>query len=281
MPVIVIGNISVGGVGKTPVVIALAKYLTQKGLKPGIISRGYQGDSTEYPLVVNADSDPKQAGDEPVLLAALSHCPVVVDPNRVNAANRLSSEFDVDIILSDDGLQHYSLRRDVEIAVVDGARGFGNSRCIPAGPLREPVSRLNSVDWVLINGGYFDYKPGYRFCLNTLAVVSMDGRPAAIHSKTVHAVAAIGNPQRFFNSLRALGFEVIEHAFPDHHFFSSDNFSMKDDLPIIMTAKDAVKCRSISLKNGYYLPVEAELPHDFLTQFEQRLSTLGLLPSQD
>lgn len=281
VPVIVVGNITVGGVGKTPVVLALVKHLQQAGYKPGIISRGYQGRSDHYPLVVTESTAPKIAGDEPVLLAKLSGCPVVVDPNRPAAAQNLSDNFDVDIILSDDGLQHYPLARDIEIVVIDGERGLGNEHCLPSGPLREPVSRLYEVDGILVNGGDYSCEASHRFKLVPSDILSLKGTTANITEKRVHGIAAIGNPDRFFNTLRALGFDVIEHPFPDHHHFTPEDFFFDDALPILMTAKDAVKCQTIDLNNGYYLPVEAELPHEFLQQFDQCLRHKGLLPFQD
>ncbi|MCH9770335.1 MAG: tetraacyldisaccharide 4'-kinase [Gammaproteobacteria bacterium] len=255
VPVIVVGNITVGGTGKTPLVTAIAKYLQAKDLRVGIISRGY-GGTIKTPTFVTANSDPAEVGDEPVLLAELTRCSVVVFADRVQAAKTLLAKYPVDVIISDDGLQHYALARDLEINVIDGERRFGNQRLLPAGPLREPLSRLNSVDIKITNGKaqsdeyamqlvpreiYQLINPVQHLDLNQIA-------------GPIHAIAGIGNPQRFFNTLEKLHLDFIPHPFPDHHQFKADDINFGDDI-VIMTAKDAVKCRRFASPNHYCLPI--------------------------
>jgi tetraacyldisaccharide 4'-kinase len=257
VPVIVVGNITVGGSGKTPLVIWLARELRARGYRPGVITRGYGGSAAAWPQVVAPDSDPAGVGDEPVLIARHAGCPVAADPDRVRAARQIEA-LGCDVILSDDGLQHYRLARDIEIAVIDGARRFGNGRCLPAGPLREPAGRLKSVHLVITQGDAgegehrFDLvETGYR------AVAGGEPKPVDFfRGRKAHAVAGIGNPGRFFAHLRRLGVDVIAHPFPDHHAFRAADVRFGDDLPVIMTEKDAVKCRSFS-GPLWYLTVEA------------------------
>lgn len=271
VPVVVVGNISVGGVGKTPLVISLANHLKKEGLRAGVISRGYGGQSKTYPADVQSDSDPDVVGDEPVLIALNCDCPVVVDPKRDRGVRYLLNHYDVDLILADDGLQHYALERDFELAVIDGQRGLGNEHCLPAGPLRESAERLADVDWVLINGGDFQWPEAVSFQLADSGLCTLDGQSATLPSGRVHGVAGIGNPQRFFQTLKNLGFEPLEHPFPDHHRFSEADFQFNDALPIIMTTKDAIKCRAFNLNNGYYLAVNAQLPAAFLQDFTEQV----------
>lgn len=252
VPIVVVGNITVGGTGKTPLIIWLANYLRQQGYQPGIVSRGYGGKATYYPQLVMANSDPNQMGDEPVLLASKTHCPVVVAPNRVAAVKQLLRDHHCNIVLSDDGLQHYALGRDLEIAVTD-YRHLGNGFCLPAGPLREPAKRLNLVDFVLENGRDFNLVPSEIYnLLNPVLKFSID----ELNDKRIHAVAGIGNPQRFFQTLRALGLKVIEHPFPDHHKFSLDDFEfvLASDI-VIITEKDMAKCRVFADARFWCLPV--------------------------
>ncbi|CAN5331302.1 tetraacyldisaccharide 4'-kinase [soil metagenome] len=296
VPVIVVGNISVGGTGKTPLVISLANLLISQGFKPGIITRGYKSKSKSYPLVVNDSSIAAQVGDEALLLQRHSHCPVIVDPIRVRAANYLLQHYSCDIILSDDGLQHYALARDIEIAVVDAARGFGNGLCLPAGPLREPVSRLQDVDFIINNVGrahvpalgsdtmsvpqstegegtklftYSMYLQPQKF-LNLSSKEQQDA--AFFQHKTLHAIAGIGNPQRFFQTLKDLGLTANLHAFPDHHAFTAADIDFGADAIVIMTEKDAVKCKDFADKRHWYLPVTAQLQQGFAQQFFSKLS---------
>lgn len=261
VPVIVVGNLSVGGTGKTPLVIHLVELLRAAGKKPGVVSRGYGGKARDWPQQVHAGSDPLLVGDEPVLIAQRAGCPVVVDPHRVRAAQTLLAEHDCDVIVADDGLQHYALARDVEIAVVDGVRRHGNGRCLPAGPLREPLARLRGVDMVMINGA--GVAGEYTFTLSGDQVLSVDGRAAprplsALRGQSVHAVAGIGRPARFFEHLRRYQLRVIEHPFPDHHRYVADDLRFADGLPVLMTEKDMVKCRAFAGPAHGYLPVTAE-----------------------
>jgi tetraacyldisaccharide 4'-kinase len=275
VPVIVVGNITVGGTGKTPLVIWLARYLRELGYHPGIVSRGYGGRSPSWPVAVDADSDPAMVGDEPVLLARHSECPVCVGPDRVRAARQLLREQPCDVLLSDDGLQHLRMERDIEIAVVDGERRLGNGLCLPAGPLREPARRLRRVDLVVVNGGRPE--PGeFVMTLRDQALVRLsDGstRPAdSVRGETVHAVAGIGSPQRFFSQLERLGAHVIRHAFPDHHpFVATDLDFASDGRSLIMTEKDAVKCRSFADERCWYLAVAAEPEMAFAARLQALL----------
>jgi subfamily B ATP-binding cassette protein MsbA len=273
VPVIVVGNITLGGTGKSPMVLAIADYLQRQGFTPGIVSRGYGGDA-HYPLNVKLQTDPMHCGDEALMLVSRSGCPMVVDPDRVAAVKHLLAQHLIDVIISDDGLQHYALDRDVEIAVVDGQRGLGNGQCLPAGPLREPPSRLTEVDFVVVNGLEHPVLPRAAMTMqlvpeNLVHLLSDDVESLQTTrlGHTVHGVAGIGNPQRFFLALRALGYEVIEHAFADHHNFTLTDLMFGDSLPVIMTEKDAVK---VSLLNPgilhqqfWYLRVEASLPDAF------------------
>lgn len=285
VPVIVVGNLSVGGTGKSPLVAWLARHLREQGWQPGIVSRGYGGKSAQYPLRVMPGSDPALAGDEPVMLAQQSGVPVAVAPDRPAAVALLVKE-GCTLIISDDGLQHYALARDIELVVVDGARGFGNRHCLPCGPLREPLSRLNSVDGVVVNGGEdalarlyargdvtlanrfsMTLVPcGLRHLLSNERVTSDDPR----FSVGVHAVAGIGHPERFFQTLSTLGMAAIPHSFADHHTFTANDLNFDDDRPIVMTAKDAVKCQSFASERCWALDVEAEPSASFVL-FLQRL----------
>jgi tetraacyldisaccharide 4'-kinase len=268
-PTIVVGNLTVGGTGKTPLVAWLADQLTtHKLLRVGIASRGY-GSKGEGPRTVRSDSPWQEFGDEPVLLHRRTGCMTVVSRDRVAAARMLVQQ-GVDVVITDDGLQHLRLARDCEIVVIDGTRGFGNGRLLPAGPLREPPSRARNADVIVVNGSAKhpsfaslispDGPPVVRMLLvpgNAIALTDeRDAVPLEDFSgKRVHAVAAIGNPQRFFAQLREHGVDVIEHAFPDHHAFSAADLDFADDLPVLMTEKDAVKCRSFARPGMRYIPV--------------------------
>lgn len=261
VPVVVVGNITVGGSGKTPVVIWTAGLLRDAGLRVGIVSRGYRGASPTWPVEVGPESDPALVGDEPLLLARRTGCPVVVGPDRVAAARHLLARYPVEVIVTDDGMQHYRLAREVEIAVVDGRRGLGNGRCLPAGPLRERAARLRSVGMVVTNGGGGEGYP-MRLSGDTLVSLATGERRhlADFHGRSVHAVAGVGNPEPFFEGLRRAGVRVVAHPFADHYAFGADDLAFGDDLPVIMTEKDAVKCRSFARNHHWFLPVEAELP---------------------
>ncbi|MEQ1528018.1 MAG: tetraacyldisaccharide 4'-kinase [Methylococcales bacterium] len=269
VPVIIVGNITVGGTGKTPLVIYLAKLLKDAGYKPGIISRGYGGQADAYPQTVSADSTAEIVGDEALLIAKHSTCPVVVGPIRVAAGRQLLSKFACDVILSDDGLQHYALKRDIEIAVVDGERRFGNGYCLPAGPLREPIDRLQSVDFVVVNGQAAEPNEFSMAITGNSAINLQTGAQkalAAFAGQQCHAVAGIGNPQRFFSLLSAAGLICETKAFPDHHQFQGNDISFKDDKPVLMTEKDAVKCTAICTAQHWYVPVTAQPDPKFTEQ---------------
>jgi tetraacyldisaccharide 4'-kinase len=261
VPVIIVGNITLGGTGKTPLVIWLVHFLVKAGYRPGIVTRGYGGTRRNGPIGVGIDFDPAEVGDEPVLLARRSGVPVVVDTDRPRGARFLIRQYSCDVVVSDDGLQHYALQRDFEIALIDGARRLGNGRCLPAGPLREPAPRLRSVDALIVNGPPQEGEWGMTLVamgfqrvgeLQTLAPVSQ------FRGQRVHAVAGIAHPQRFFEQLRRLGLEVIEHPFPDHHPYQSEDLRFNDALEIIMTEKDAVKCERLEGMRAWFLPVEAQ-----------------------
>jgi len=259
VPVIVVGNITVGGSGKTPLTAMIAARLHARGLKVGIISRGYGGRAPAYPLHVEAGTDPALAGDEPVLLAARDHAVVVVDPQRPRGARLLVQRFAVDIIIADDGLQHYALGRDAEIAVVDGRRGYGNGWLLPAGPLREPRRRARASDLQLVQGpaGDFSLHPDKAQPLQT--GTGQARALADFAGQMVHAVAGIAAPQRFFAMLRAHGLELIEHPLADHHAFVAEDIRFADDRPVLMTEKDAVKCRAWADQRHWFVPVSVRL----------------------
>lgn len=273
-PVVVIGNLTVGGTGKTPLTIAVAAALRARGYRPGVVSRGYGGSQREA-LLLSEAPDPAQVGDEPCLIRA-SGVPVAVGRDRPAAA-QLLLDAGCDVLIADDGLQHYRLARDVEICVIDGTRRFGNRRLLPAGPLREPLSRLQRVDLRVCNGGVAEAGEYPMQLRGGDAIALDDGRLQALASfggRRVHAVAAIGNPQRFFDSLRAAGVEVIEHAFADHHGFVPADLDFADGLPLLMTDKDAVKCRRFARPQWWRVPVQADLPQVFYEALGERLEGL-------
>lgn len=265
VPIIVVGNISIGGTGKTPFTIWLVERLREWGWRPGVISRGYGGRAPAYPLRVTPLTSANIAGDEPALIARRLRCPVAVAPDRVAAAGLLIKSGEVDILVSDDGLQHYNLARDLEICVVDGVRGLGNGALLPAGPLREPRERLAEVGLVVINGSGWDAAPPNSVQMtlaseHAYALFGTASRPlAAFAGRQVHAVAGIGNPQRFFAALREQGLLLIEHPFPDHHAYSAADLDFGDKLPVLMTEKDAVKCASFEQAHHWCVPVHARM----------------------
>lgn len=270
VPVVIVGNITVGGTGKTPLLIALSERLKQQGYRPGIISRGYGGDFTGEHQVT--ESDPAaMIGDEPYLISKRSHCPLVVGRDRVAAAQLLLANSDCNIILSDDGLQHYRLARDIEIAIIDTSRQFGNGFCLPSGPLRETLSRLKQVDLVVDHCADIDAGGENYFSLQFSMAVNLktgDRRNVGdFNNAPVHAVAGIGHPQRFFNQLRRSGLELVEHAFPDHYQFSSADLIFDDDSPVLMTEKDAVKCQPFCTERLWYVPVDAVLSEPLQQRF--------------
>lgn len=268
VPVIVVGNLTVGGTGKTPVVIWLARQLADRGIRVGVASRGYGGAPGEVPILVDRHSDPAVVGDEPLLIARRCGCPVAVHPDRVAAAQTVAGQ-GIDLVIADDALQHYRLASDATIAIVDGARGFGNGRLLPAGPLREPVSRLAEVDWIMQNGAGTPKIPAntvpaerrLRFGLQALCFCRLaDGVEQPVtdwHGRRVHAVAAIGHPERFFATLRDLGLGVREHAVRDHAVLDPADIPDDGD-PVVMTEKDAVKFSDKSGHDAWYLKVAVD-----------------------
>ncbi len=269
IPVIVVGNLSVGGSGKTPLVLWLADFLRHEHWKPGIVSRGYGGSASKEhasPREATIASDPAEVGDEPMLLARRSGCPVWVAPERVAAARRLRETHpDVDILIADDGLQHYALARDLEICVVD-ARSLGNGFRLPAGPLREGLSRLRSCDAVVTHAA--PGVEGYAMALEGERLVRLtdarDVRMAkSFAGQKVHAVAGIGDPKRFFLQLARFGMKVVPHPFPDHHPFRAEDLDFGDEAPVVMTEKDAVKCKRFAKAHYWVFPVSASLDPAF------------------
>ncbi len=261
-PVVIVGNICVGGTGKTPVVIALVEYLQAQGVKPGVVSRGYGATCRVFPYAVTDQSRAENCGDEPLLIYRRTACPCVVAPARVQAVQYLLDNFDVDIVLSDDGLQHYALGRELEIVVMDGRRGMGNGWCLPAGPLREPPGRLRTVDHIVYRGNN-DPSTGVHYrceCLvNILTGLEVVPSPTQL-GRNVHALAGIGQPVQFFETLERLGFSINRHVFVDHYKYSPDDFLDMAGEPIIMTEKDAVKCRGFVSNDAWYLKISAQLP---------------------
>ncbi len=282
VPVIVVGNITLGGTGKSPLVAWLARWLTSHGWSPGIVTRGYGGKSPHYPLLVTAATNVAESGDEPLMLAQQTGLPVVADPKRARGAQALVAA-GCDIILSDDGLQHLALARDIELVVVDGARGLGNGRCLPAGPLRESPSRLQRVDAVIVNGD--SQQPLPLGAVTTMQLVPQcwrrleDGVRFSLaplpFTLPVHAVAGIGNPARFFHTLSALGVKGDWHPLADHQSYSAEALNFTDTRPVVMTAKDAVKCYDLAPPNSWVLEVEATLPPEFEHWLAARLSALS------
>ena len=273
VPVIVVGNITVGGTGKTPLVVWLAEHLRGLGYRPGIISRGYGGRAKQWPQQVRVDSDPASVGDEAVLLAARTQCPMAVGPDRVAAAGALVAHSECDVIISDDGLQHYALQRDIEIAVIDGIRRFGTGFMLPAGPLREPVRRLEEVDLVVVNGLGSGREHPMRLIVREAYRLIDDTRRDLedFKAEAVHAVAGIGNPERFFRSLSQSVRSIEEHPFPDHHEFTPQDISFGDGRAILMTEKDAVKCRKFAGDNVWYVPLVVDMKDDFVRQLDELL----------
>lgn len=272
-PVIIVGNLTVGGNGKTPLVIWLAQFLSEQGLQVGIVSRGYGVKAPHYPYAVATNSPTTEAGDEAVLLARATKCPVVIDPIRVRAGEYLLEHFPCDVIISDDGLQHYALQRDIEIVVTNGRRGFGNQRLLPAGPLREPLSRLKTCDFHIKNGGEGDdVMQLVPQDLINLADSRVSQAPDYFQSLNCHALAGIGDPKQFFLTLEGLGLQFTQMAFPDHHVFSASD--LPTDGTILMTEKDAVKCAQFAGDNAWYLPVKAVLPESFEQALLKRLAEI-------
>ena len=291
VPVIVVGNITVGGTGKTPLVIWLCQVLRARGYRPGIVTRGYRGKSAHWPLRVTPTTDAGLAGDEAVLLARATKLPVIAGPDRVVAAKRLFQEHAVNVIVSDDGLQHYHLGRDFQIVTLDGELGFGNGWRLPAGPLREPAAAINHVDLVVCKGrlpsaiSLPTNTPVMHMRL-TEAVHLHDGvcLPLAnFRGRSVHSVAGIGHPEQFFAALAAEGIQIERHALPDHARLSRQDVMLGDGKPVLMTEKDAVKCDKFDLPDHWYVRVQAEFSHahaaNIVQAIQTRLNAVGVPPA--
>jgi tetraacyldisaccharide 4'-kinase len=277
VPVIVVGNVSVGGTGKTPLTIALVQRLREAGFKPGVASRGYGRRDAKQARWVDAATAPADGGDEPVLIARHTGLRVRVDRDRTAAARELIAA-GCDIIVCDDGLQHYRLQRDIEIEVIDGQRRYGNGQLLPAGPLREPVERGADCDFRVVNGGEAGFGEWPMRLQTDGALPLKGGRPRPLSSfagQRVHAIAGIGNPQRFFDMLRGFGIGVVPHAFADHHVYGEADFSFGSELPVLMTEKDAVKCAAFATDWFYSVPVSAQLPEAFWVALLDRLTLVA------
>lgn len=284
VPVVVVGNITVGGTGKTPMILWLIEHCRSQGLRVGVVSRGYGAQPPQLPWRVQADQAASMAGDEPLLIVQRSGVPLMIDPDRSRAVAALLAEQPLDLILSDDGLQHYRLARDLELVLIDAARGLGNRHCLPAGPLREPAERLQSVDALLYNGASSDPQGGYGFTLRPHTLVNLrsgEQRPLSHFppGQALHAVAGIGNPQRFFNTLEGLHWRPVAHAFADHAPYSAELLNFSPVLPLVMTEKDAVKCRAFAADDWWYLAVDAEPSAAFVAWFDQQLQRLVPRPA--
>jgi len=283
VPVIVAGNITVGGSGKTSLVIWMANLLKENGYKPGLVSRGYGGKAGQWPQRVTMDIDHMVVGDEAIMLASRTECPMAVGPDRVAAIQSLLECSDVDVIISDDGLQHYAMYRDVEIAVVNGERRFGNGRYLPAGPLREGVSRLQEVDMIVVNGQ--GEQREYPMSLCNLSAVNMrtneTRKLSEFTNRKVHAVAGIGYPAFFFNGLKKYQIDVVEHEFPDHYQYNLQDLRFEEGAIVMMTEKDAVKCMRFANKFFWYVPVNVTLGNDFgqhlLMLLEKAIKRKGMM----
>lgn len=268
-PVVVVGNITVGGTGKTPFVIALVKALQAAGIRPGIITRGYRGRNTAWPCVVCAEDSPLLLGDEAVLLAQKTNVPVVAGPKRVEDALFLLEKYKVDVIISDDGLQHYALDRDLEIVLIDETRRFGNGFCLPAGPLREPQSRLKTVDIVVRNGVEM------KFVIDDIVSLQNSSQSLSVDANTtVIAIAGIGNPLRFFESLKEKGLCFDEKIFPDHYAFQKNDINKLTQDIIIMTEKDAVKCKDFADARCYVARGGAKVDDGILQNIIEKIQAL-------
>jgi tetraacyldisaccharide 4'-kinase len=279
VPVIVVGNITIGGTGKTPLILWMIDHCRARGLRVGVVSRGYGAKPPSLPWRVHAQQPAEQAGDEPLLIVNRTGVPLMIDPDRSQAVRELLAQEPLDLILSDDGLQHYRLDRDLELVLIDAVRGLGNRRCLPAGPLREPVERLQSVDALLYNGAATDRADGYGFQLKPSALVNLltGERQPVDHfppGQALHAVAGIGNPQRFFNTLEGLHWRPVPHAFADHAVFTAQALSFSPSLPVVMTEKDAVKCAAFAAPDWWYLAVEAVPSPAFVSWFDSQLTRL-------
>ncbi|WP_342221097.1 tetraacyldisaccharide 4'-kinase [Candidatus Fukatsuia endosymbiont of Tuberolachnus salignus] len=282
VPIVVVGNLTVGGNGKTPVVIWLVEQLRKRGLRIGVVARGYGGKAASYPLILTMQTTTEQAGDEPVLIFQRTGVPVAVSPNRSAAVQALLRAYPLDLVITDDGLQHYALQRDFELVVIDALHRFGNGWWLPAGPMRERAGRLASVNAIIINGGYAGPEeiPMQLQASQVVNLVTGEQRPAQKLIQVI-AMAGIGHPPRFFLTLKQLGVTVQK----EYHFADHQNYSLEQLLPLanqqqslLMTEKDAVKCRAFAKPYWWYLPVDAQLASP---QAEKLLTTIGSLCNRE
>lgn len=276
LPVVVVGNVTVGGTGKTPLVIWLVRELQQRGWNPGVLLRGYGGHAA-HAQAVGPDADADSVGDEALLVRRATGAPVAIGRKRSQAGSILAERGDCDVLLTDDGLQHWSLARDLEIAVIDGERRLGNARLLPAGPLREPAERLQRVDFIVCNGVPREGEIPMRVQGTRAWALNEQGRSQPLsefRGRRVHAVAGLGNPQRFFDMLGAEGLDVIAHPLDDHHRFTGRELHFDDELPVLITEKDAVKCSALKLPNVWVVPAEAQLPQSFADALHRRLCAI-------
>ncbi|QAX81805.1 tetraacyldisaccharide 4'-kinase [Candidatus Pseudomonas adelgestsugas] len=279
VPVVIVGNITVGGTGKTPLILWLIEHCRRSGLRVSVVSRGYGAKPPQLPWQVEACHSAEMVGDEPLLIVQRCGVPLMIDPDRGRAVKALLANKPTDLILSDDGLQHYGLARDLELVLVDYVRGLGNQRCLPAGPLREPIERLNSVDALLYNGANADCEDGFAFRLLPTVLINLKtGKRQPVDylpiDQQVHAVAGIGNPQRFFNTLKMLHWNPIPHAFTNHTTYTAEILNFIPSLPLVMTEKDAVKCRAFAKSDWWYLVVDALPSPAFVSWFDTQLIRL-------
>ena len=285
VPVIVVGNISVGGTGETPLVLSLIQHLQARGYTPGLATRGYGRSKPKQALWVNAETPAAMGGDEPVMIAQATGVPVRADARRAHAAKALVAA-GCDIVVCDDGLQHYGLARDIEIEVIDAMRGYGNGRLLPAGPLRESPADAGRFDFRVVNLGALPEEAAARIGTEFTAMFVRPTRVKALNSartatleafkgQRVHAVAGVGHPQRFFDMLKRHDIAVVPHPFPDHHAFKEIDFAFSSDLPVLMTSKDAAKCKAFAQDHWYEVAVEAAMPDAFWTALDARLPTRG------
>ena len=273
VPIVVVGNITVGGTGKTPIVISIANYFESKNKKVGVVSRGYGGKYSKKSVEVLSSSDSIECGDEPLLIKHKTKAQVVVAKKRSKAVEYLNHKYSLDVIISDDGLQHYSMGRQIEIAVIDGKSRLGNGLFLPSGPLRESKNRLKSVDFIINNGSSSDGEISSQLeAQSYINIVTKEKRGLDFFkNKKCNAVAGIGKPDNFFSMLRALGVEVISKSFPDHYQFSEKDLSFHNKYPIIMTSKDCVKCSQFASNQMWYLDTDAKIDSDFYHQLELKL----------
>ena len=275
VPVIVVGNITVGGSGKTPMVTYLVSRLQEMGFNPGVVARGYKSKA-DNPVSVNENSQPADVGDEPLLIYLRTKAPVVVGRNRINNIAYMIDNFQCDVIVCDDGLQDYRFKPALRILMVDGERKFGNRQLLPAGPLRESEKVLNEYDIVVATAKPIPELSPYCMNIGFTSALKLNNLNISKDIKswagtTVHAVAGIGNPDRYFNMLESFGLDIIRHPFADHADLQVKDLTFNDGLPVLMTEKDAVKCRGMKIENAWFLPIDALISNEFISEFTEKL----------